>query len=127
MNIFTASTLFTQFLVSFNAAKGVGDRKIALMNTDNWILRLSFAVCIYKIIENDYQSIQCAQALFHCGLSRNTISWRSMIYYTKSFIRQFITCFALIVINWYIFTIDDGGSESVLDQIKDFASLVVIV
>ena len=41
--------------------------------------------------------------------------------------REVITLASIIVITWYLFTIDAEGEETVLDQVKDFTALVIIV
>ena len=50
-----------------------------------------------------------------------------MISYIKSIYRELITHISLIVITWYLFTLDEDGEETELDQIKDFTALVIIV
>ena len=41
--------------------------------------------------------------------------------------RTFITYSAMVLVPWYIMTIDREGEETALDLIKDFAALVIIV
>jgi len=50
-----------------------------------------------------------------------------MISYIKSIYRELITHISLIVITLYLFTLDEDGEETELDQIKDFTALVIIV
>ena len=44
-----------------------------------------------------------------------------------SFIRQLVSCLALICMTYYNFTIDLEGSESSLDLVQNFTSLVIII
>ena len=48
----------------------ISDRKIALTSFQNWLLRICFAGCVFKILYNDYESILSQRAMFDCGLSK---------------------------------------------------------
>ena len=47
----------------------IGDRKFALASWANWLLRVCFALIIFKFIMNDSESIKSDRAMFECGLS----------------------------------------------------------
>ena len=42
-------------------------------------------------------------------------------------LRTLITLYAMIIITWFILTIDPEGEENALDLVKDFTALAVIV
>ena len=109
--------------------KMIGMRKLALDNWLNWLLRICFALIIQKCLQNDLESIKAERAMFECGLSLKTIDRNPMymLNYCKSVMREVITLASIIVITWYLFTIDAEGEETVLDQVKDFTALVIIV
>ena len=41
--------------------------------------------------------------------------------------RQAVTCFAMIIISGYVFTINPSGDETAIDNVKDFTALAIIV
>jgi len=42
-------------------------------------------------------------------------------------LRALITLASIVIITWFIFTIDPDAEETALDLVKDFTSLVIIV
>ena len=67
--------------------------------------------------------------MFDCGLITHSIKKDKslLLSHFKSVIRQVITLMSWIVLSYFIFTIDIDGEETVLDQVKDFTALVIIV
>jgi len=107
----------------------IGARKFALSSWFNWLLRLCFTAVIFKCLENDFEAIKSDRAVFECGLTVKGLKTgtKKMYSYFKSIYRELITHMSLIVITWYLFTSDAEGQETVLDQVKDFTALVIIV
>ena len=67
--------------------------------------------------------------MFDCGLITHSIKKdkKEIFVYIKSMVRQIITLMSWVVLSYFIFTIDEDGEETVLDQVKDFTALVIIV
>jgi len=47
--------------------------------------------------------------------------------YPLVFLRLVITSCSALLISWYILTIDDKGEETVLDNLKDFTALFLLI
>lgn len=41
--------------------------------------------------------------------------------------RHVVSCWAVVIITYFVFTIDEEGAETPLDQVKDFTALIIIV
>ena len=102
-------------------------RKIAIVSFYNWFLRLSQAAIILKLLHNDVQGQRCYQAIYNLGLSRTYPSNTCYVYILQLLTRSVITYASMVVITYYLFTIDEDGNESILDQVTCFASLLIMV
>jgi len=117
-------------------------RKIALMPWHEWCLRVLLSITVEFILYKDVISIKRNRAMVNCGLKYpyspnydhltcqgryGNIAKVSSKDYMYMLFRFIITCGAMVFVPWYIFTIDENGEESALDQVKDFTALVIIV
>ena len=46
----------------------VFDRKIAMMEWHNWLLRLCLSVITYYMLRSGFDSASCERAVYNCGL-----------------------------------------------------------
>ena len=103
------------------------ERKFHLNSIENWFLRIGFSVCIYKICSNDLYSVEVIRSISDCGLYRNKNNTILIFIYMVNSLRVYISCLSTIAITIFIWSIDKDGYENVLDQIKDFTALVIII
>ena len=122
MNVCFVS-LIAQLLALFQVIGSLSERVIALSNIPDYIARISFTICIYLIIGADFKSIKVNHAAKICGLAGHNSFLDDFVYYFRTFISKG----ALILITWYLVTIEPNGSEDNLDLVKDFTALVIIV
>jgi len=62
-----------------------------------------------------------------CGTYTSEFDWTIWIRMMVSNCRILITLSAMVIISWFIYTIDTGGEEDALDLVKDFTALAIIV
>ena len=56
-----------------------------------------------------------------------TISNGAILSFLQVFIRHGISVVTLVILSFYLFTTDVNNEEGILDQVKDFTALVIIV
>ena len=90
-------------------------------------MRCFMSLCIAKMIQNDYESIKSEYGIFYTGLKFRTIKGTTIISYLSIFFRYVITLTTLGASTIFLFTTNSDNDEAVLDQVKDFTCLVIIV
>ena len=93
----------------------VNERKLNLDSYWNWILKIGFSICIFKICSNDLDSVEIIRSFNDSGLIRAKKTGRLIFGYVANSIRIFITCISYIAITIFIWTKDIKAEENVLD------------
>ena len=72
-------------------------------------------------------SVDIIRSFTDCGYIRPLRKRMLVPLYFNNTFRVFISNLATLALTIFIWTIDGEGSENVLDQIKDFTALVIII
>jgi len=116
-------SLLAQTMCIVQVVIALKDRKVAMVNLFDWIMRLFLAHCIFNMIYSDFNSIETNYATKKCGLT-GEIELKHIL---VQMWRMVITIIALIAISWYLITTDIEGEETNLDLVKDFTALMIII
>jgi len=112
-------------------------RKIAMMEWNNWLLRLCLSGATQYLLSDQKMHIDIDRAVYECGLlypyifnpvtDQNRKNKIKQFAYIQTCLRYVVACSGIIIFNVYIFTIDEHGEETSLDLLKDFTALVILI
>ena len=100
------------------------NRRPILDSWDTLILRVFLTLCIHVIIKIDNKSVLAYHSLIKVGSFgiSNLKRWKFVL-----LVRWALNNLLAVMISYFIFTIDQDGQETCLDQVKDFTALLILI
>jgi len=123
-------SLVTQMLSICVVIHGMKQRRFVLDHLAGWILRIGFLMCVWRLVTADKKSLLINRAAYFLVRRKADTAWQRFKNWILKLENAFRMTFSLIlvfVIPYYLFTIDDDGEETRVDQVKDFTALIILI
>jgi len=109
---------------------GMQHRRFVLDHLAGWILRIGFLLCVWRLVTADKKSLLINRAAFFLikrGEGTQYSAFQNALLKFENMFRMTLSILIIFIIPYYIFTIDDDGEESRVDQVKDFTALIILI